>query len=210
MGTGPTDVVAIRRQIHAVAESFIAGPQYRLHGTIRLTACPDGIAGVALPVSIEGARLVWTDRSAPLAGPVRRLVQESGIDVGPPPPTVYTSVEPLDVDSELDIDAHAAELLYRTLFAGRLAVASVVADQEPVLWPEHFDVGAAAEEVNYGVSAGDQHHPLPYAYVGPWTKRDGAFWNAPFGALHPLGPAGDIDSLSREIVDFFRRAQSHL
>ena len=37
-----------------------------------------------------------------------------------------------------------------------------------VLWPEHFDVGIDANEVNYGVSPGDASCPEPYAYVGPW------------------------------------------
>ena len=37
-----------------------------------------------------------------------------------------------------------------------------------MLWPEHFDVAVTDNEVNYGVSAGDDGHPLPYAYVGPW------------------------------------------
>ncbi len=29
----------------------------------------------------------------------------------------------------------------------------------------------------------DVRHSRPYAYVGPWTPREGAFWNADFGAL---------------------------
>jgi len=61
-----------------------------------------------------------------------------------------------------------------------------------VLWPEHFDVAAAEDEVNYGVSAGDDYYPTPYAYVGPWTQRTGPFWNAPFGALYPPDPAPDV------------------
>jgi hypothetical protein len=55
--------------------------------------------------------------------------------------------------------------------------------EEPILWPEHFDLGIALDEVNYGVSPGDNGHPLPYAYVGPWTPREGEFWNASFGAV---------------------------
>ena len=63
---------------------------------------------------------------------------------------------------------------------------------------------------NYGVSAGDSYHPLPYAYVSPWTPRSGAFWNAPFGALHPLDPAADADELKDSIVDFFERGRKEL
>jgi hypothetical protein len=70
---------------------------------------------------------------------------------------------------------------------------------EPVLWPEHFDVGIAADEVNYGVSPGDAGHQSPYAYVGPWTARQGEFWNAPFGALRPAAELAD----PRAVAAFF-------
>ena len=36
-----------RRQLRGVAESLIAGPQYRASGTIRLAVRPDGFAGPA-------------------------------------------------------------------------------------------------------------------------------------------------------------------
>ncbi|HEV7886133.1 MAG TPA: hypothetical protein VGO92_01145, partial [Acidimicrobiales bacterium] len=54
------------------------------------------------------------------------------------------------------------------------------------LWPEHFDVavdlGAEGRRANFGGSPGDEGHPEPYLYVGPWEPRRGAFWNEPFGA----------------------------
>ena len=49
--------------------------------------------------------------------------------------------------------------------------------------------GIGVDEVNYGMSPGDGFHAAPYAYVGPWTPREGAFWNVPFGALRPAGLA---------------------
>ena len=57
------------------------------------------------------------------------------------------------------------------------------AAEEPVIWPEHFDLAVSLDEVNYGVSPGDGGHRDPYAYVGPWTPREGEFWNASFGAV---------------------------
>ena len=68
-------------------------------------------------------------------------------------------------------------------------------DQEPVLWPEHFDLGISLDEVNYGVSPGDSQIPRPYAYVGPWSAREGTFWNTPFGAARPLTELPDVDAL---------------
>ncbi len=40
-----------------------------------------------------------------------------------------------------------------------------------------------ARAPNYGGSPGDDTHPEPYLYVGPWEARAGdVFWNEPFGA----------------------------
>lgn len=54
-----------------------------------------------------------------------------------------------------------------------------------VLWPEHFDLAleagpeAAGERANYGLSPGDESHPEPYLYVGPWVAPAPAEpWNA--------------------------------
>ena len=62
-----------------------------------------------------------------------------------------------------------------------------------MLWPEHFDIATTLDEVNYGVSPGDDYLAAPYAYVGPWDRDglDDAFWNAGFGAAAPLDTLGD-------------------
>ena len=65
------------------------------------------------------------------------------------------------------------------------------------LWPEHFDLATTISEVNFGGSPGDGSHPEPYLYVGPWTPREGEFWNAPFGALRPSSQVhGPEDALA--------------
>jgi hypothetical protein len=200
------DFVASRRQLRGVAESLIAGPQYRASGTIRLAVRPDGFTGTGLPIAVRGLQLVWPQGSAPLAGPVSALADAAGIDAGPPD-GVYDIVDPLKPDAVLNISHAAAEFIYRSLYAGGHAVKHVLPQQHPVLWPEHFDVAAAEDEVNYGVSAGDDYHPTPYAYVGPHTPRSEPFWNAPFGAMYPLDPADDVDQLNAAIVEFFERGR---
>jgi hypothetical protein len=60
-------------------------------------------------------------------------------------------------------------------YAGGHAIKKALPEQHPVLWPEHFDVAATDDDVNYGVSTGDDYHPTPYAYVGPRSKPTGAF-----------------------------------
>ena len=51
---------------------------------------------------------------------------------------------------------------------------------EPVLWPEHLDVAITVDEVNYGISPGDDAIAEPYAYVGPHRPRQAL--KQPFGA----------------------------
>jgi hypothetical protein len=72
------------------------------------------------------------------------------------------------------------------------------------------DAAATEHEVSYGVSAGDDFHPTPYAYVGPSKKPTEPFWNAPFGAVYPLNPAHDADALTSRIADFFERGRRQL
>ncbi len=201
--------VDTRRQLRGVAESLIAGPQYRASGTVRLAVRPDGFAGVALPLSVHGTELVWPGGAAPLAGPVDALAAAAGVEAAPPD-GVYGIVDPLSTDAVVRLDAAAANWVHRSHYAGGHAIKKVLPEAHPVLWPEHFDVAATEDEVNYGVSAGDDDHPTPYAYVGPWAQRTGPFWNAPFGALCPLEPAHDVDALTSHIADFFQRGRREL
>ncbi|MFY9490186.1 MAG: hypothetical protein WAP49_04835 [Mycobacterium sp.] len=210
----PDPFIATRRQLHAVAENLIAGPQYRAAGTIRLAVRPDGFTGTVLPLSVRGTTLVWPDGAVPLAGPADAIAEAAGLQIGPPPTEVYHPVAPLAPDTVLDLDPASADAIYRSLYAGGTAVAEVLAHGHPVLWPEHFDVGAAEGEVNYGVSAGDDEHPLPYAYVAPWgyapNTRTGSMWNASFGALYPIDTAAAVESITDALADFFRQVQSRL
>jgi hypothetical protein len=201
--------VATRRQLRGIAESLIAGPQYRAAGTIRLAVRPDGFVGVDLPLSVHGVEFCWQDGSAPLAGPLSELAGLADVDFGPPH-GAYDIVDPLTADTVLDVDAGAAELLQRCLYAGGYALKQVLQEQHPVLWPEHFDVAVTEDEVNYGVSAGDDFHPLPYAYVGPWTQRVGEFWNAPFGAVRSLDARHDVDELAIDIAAFLTEGRQRL
>jgi hypothetical protein len=206
-------VVATRRQLHGVAESFLAGPQYRATGTIRLAVRPDGFSDTTLAISVHGTTLVWPGGSAALAGPVREIAAASGLEIGPPA-GVYESTAALDPDTVLQLDAEAADTIYRCLYAGGFAIKTVLPEGHPVLWPEHFDVAATVKEVNYGVSAGDDFHELPYAYVGPWdfatAPRTGPLWNAPFGAVHTLDLTADVDALAVDITAFFRQVEGTL
>ena len=75
------------------------------------------------------------------------------------------------------------------------------------LWPEHFDLGMNTDGVNFGCSPGDAGHPEPYVYVGPWDRDglDGAFWNAPFGAVLAYADLLPAPDQREAALSFLRR-----
>lgn len=180
-------ITGTRRALHAVAEQVLAGPQYRTSGTIRLTITDEGFGTVAEPaLAVTAHALLTPGGPRPLDGATcRSLGLQAGVTIGPPL-GLYADYTDVGADEPLRVDAAAAASVIATLRRGDGALRSVFPDLEPVLWPEHFDVALSTGDVNYGISPGDAFLDEPYAYVGPWTARTGAFWNAPFGAARPL------------------------
>lgn len=190
-----TVLAATRRSLHGLAELVLAGPQHRASGTIRLRVTPGGFGGVATELRVEGTELVSPAGRVPLAGTYRELATAAGVEVGAPE-GVYGDTSGVDPDEALELDPAAVSLVELWFGLGDAAMRAFAPDVEPVLWPEHFDLGIAVDEVNYGVSPGDAGEPDPYAYVGPWNQRTGAFWNASFGAVRPAGAFPDAPSLA--------------
>jgi hypothetical protein len=189
-----------RQTLHGVAELVLAGPQYAESGTIRLRVTPDGFGTVAAPhLRVEETDLVSPTTRVPLAGTFASLASAAGVEVRPLR-EVYDQGPPVGPDDPVVVDADAVDVIVTSLAHGDAALRTFAPGQEPVLWPEHFDIAITVAEVNYGVSLGDAHLPEPYAYVGPWTPREGTFWNASFGATRALAELHDVESLA----DFFR------
>lgn len=201
--------VRTRDQMHGLAEGLIAGPQYRSAGTIRLAVYADGFGGAVSPLSIRGIQFDWVDGSTSLAGTPRELARAAGVDFGAPD-GIYPGTGLPDAETTLAVDEAAAALIARSHHVGNQALRQLFAEQQPVLWPEHFDVAVSADDVNYGLSAGDGFHVTPYAYVGPWKPRTGSFWNAPFGAAYPLNPDRDCADLVADVVRFFEQGRAEL
>jgi hypothetical protein len=81
------------------------------------------------------------------------------------------------------------------------------------LWPEHFDLAielgseSAGHRANFGALPGDDDHPEPYFYVGPWTaKVSGELWNAAAfnGAELTYSELIAADDHRRAALDFMR------
>jgi hypothetical protein len=204
-----TDLTATRQALHGVAELVVAGPQYRQSGTIRMRVVPGGFATIAEPdVRVDGAFLVADGVRVPLVDTtIADLATEAGVHVGAPE-GLYDDGSGADPGDEIDVDASAAEYLETCLAVGDAALRRIEPAETPVLWPEHFDLGITANEINYGVSLGDSWLGEPYAYVAPWQPRDGEFWTtAPFGAAVPLRERGDVDSLTAFFAEGAERAR---
>ena len=195
-------LVSTRHALHAVAELVIAGPQQAATGDIRLHVVPGGFAGTASGVRVDGADLVWDGGRTPLGGTCRALAAAAGFTAVAP--DAYEHGSGVDPDEELAFDPEATALLLGWFARGDAALQAFAPGLQRVLWPEHFDVGYALDEVNYGVSPGDDGHPGPYAYVGPWTSRAGPFWNAPFGAARAAAELPEV----ADVVDFFRQGRA--
>ena len=191
-------LTSTRRALHGVAELLIAGPQYRAHGTIRLRVTPGGFGGVVSDTRVEGTDLVNAHDRRPLTGTVRQVAAVLGIDIGGPV-GLYADGSGVGDDDPLTVDAAASAAIESWFATGDAALRTAFAGTEPILWPEHFDVAVVVDEVTYGVSSGDLTWSDPYAYVAPWHRRSGPFWNAPFGAARSADELTDVAA----IVDFF-------
>jgi hypothetical protein len=131
---------------------------------------PSVIAGRRATHLTYVARRVWPQGRAKLAGSLAAPAAAAGVDVGAS--GEYHSVCPLPPDGVLDLDAESAALVSHSLRIGAQALRAFAADQSPMLWPEHFDVGVSVDGANYGVSARDSYHHRPYAYIGPPHRTD--------------------------------------
>lgn len=194
-----TDQDTTRVSMHAVAEYLLAGPQYEQHQTIRLRVTPGGFATVTGPdLRVEGTAVVVGERHVGLHG---RSIPEVAAELGVTPYSLeglYPDGSGVGLGHTLRLDAGFAAKIEEAFQRGQQALSIFAPDVEAVLWPEHFDLGIAVDEVNYGVSAGDHYLAVPYAYVGPWSYRadpakfTGPFWNAEFGAALPIAQIDDL------------------
>jgi hypothetical protein len=187
-------LVTTRRSLHGVAELVLAGPQHAQTGEISLRSVPGGFATTHTPaLSVVGADVVGPDGAVGIDGQnPASLAAAVGVRATSLS-AVYTDGSGITADDALAVDAAAAARIAEAFAAGDAALRSLAPDETPILWPEHFDIGISAEEVNYGVSAGDGYLAVPYAYVGPWSPpAQDDYWNAPFGRAVPVDEIDDL------------------
>jgi|tagenome__1003787_1003787.scaffolds.fasta_scaffold20983057_6 hypothetical protein len=183
----------IRDSWHRVAEHVLAAGQFAASGTIRLRQTAGGYATTAgvdgRQLAVVGLTLVMSDgdarRTAPLTT-IGALAAFAGVRPGLS--GSYSPTTAPDLEALLTGEEQAAETLAAWFSLGTTSLRRFADEaghpQEPVLWPEHFDLGVTVSEVNYGFSPGDEQISEPYVYVMPHAGPPSShpFWNAPFGA----------------------------
>lgn len=156
-----------RAILHAVARDAVSPARERVTGRIGLRATSGGFGtprfGDGERVRVDGAELVRETRTGEEREPLAR------------------------------VDAAAARALAAWYAFGDSLLEQLRTEAVPEeapsivqLWPEHFDIAielgaeSHAARANYGFSPGDEDHPEPYVYVGPWVaeRARGPLWNA--------------------------------
>lgn len=200
-------LAATREGLHRVAEHVLAAAQYAETGHIGLRVVDGGFETMHVlhgsrQLRVEAARLVVIDAHGSRATrltTVGAVAGFAGITPGMPA-TVYPPATPCIPDEPLHIheeDARALAEWYRLAdTALRQFSTEAMTPREPILWPEHFDVGITVSAVNFGGSPGDGHIWQPYLYVGPHggPPSQDAFWNAPFGAARTIAEITSVDA----------------
>ena len=215
----PARFVETRAALHALAEHVITPCRHAANGKIGLRYTYRGFGtpflGDDRQVRVEDGLLLDGERAHPITT-LGDAAAALGIAPGAPR-TVYSPTTEGDPGEPLAVDTGAARALgdwfgFTTLLLEQLrAEASAEDDASRVqLWPEHFDMavtlGPVGRRANYGGSPGDDGHPEPYLYVGPFESRSGSFWNEPFGAS--LGYADILDGA--DPLAFLRRGKELL
>jgi hypothetical protein len=222
----PDRFAATALGLHRVAEQLVAAAR-KPDNEIALEATPGGFGtpefefdGARQRVRVDGAELVREVDGAERRAPLRTLAEGGAVVADLLAPEVELSGEPLGIDREsalalAGINAFAADVL------AELAAAAAPEDAAttPILWPEHFDVAiecgsqAAGERATYGVSPGDENHPGPYLYVGPWKQGiSGELWQARGFPGAELAYADLLAAADPRVaaLDFFTKRQAAL
>jgi len=224
--------VATRDALHRVAEHVLAPVRYADDRGIRLTAHPGGFGTPPLSdgrrVRVDGTTIVIDALDGAKTAELDTIGSAAafvGVEPGLPS-GLYQPATTFVADAPLLLDAQCAAVLaaWYALTAGAIErFAAEVADASPsavVLWPEHFDQAISTEDAderaraNYGASPGDEGHPEPYVYVGPWSPVDPAdpFWNATHfnGAVLPMSALVSSANPADDVLAFLRSGRQKL
>lgn len=193
LGTLPEEFESSRGDLHRVAEHLLK-PKRELETGNEIALCftPGGFgsppwergesSGSSGQIRVEGTEIVLDQDGEERRAEIGNLQAEAEL--------VGAETAGVEAGEGIAVDPDAAAAIADWFAFGTVVLAGLIeghpgADPEPIrLWPEHFDVatvlGLEADEAraNFGASPGDEDHPEPYLYVGPWVEQSGELWNA--------------------------------
>lgn len=177
--------------LHQVAEQVLA-PARKPENEIALEPTPAGFGtpefefeGSRRRVRVEAAELIHEVDGSEQRAPLRSLAAGGALVADLLPAGIELSAEPLEVDPAAALALGRWYGFAATALSRLLDAAGPEDDPTPArLWPEHFDLAvdlgreATGARATYGFSPGDECHPEPYLYVGPWASVSGELWRA--------------------------------
>lgn len=191
-------------------------------GRIGLRPAPGGVATPPFGesrrvVRTAGAHLLLEEAGGVRVAPLTTLgaaADLAGVDLGAPLDLGHSTPHVGDPAAPLGVEEGPARAIAGAFALGQSVLDEVIMRLAPAaapsicqLWPEHFDlacdvaVGPGPDaRANLGLSPGDDDHPGPYLYLGPWgagRPGDPAHWNAPFGARLALSHLPPDDGPAR-------------
>jgi hypothetical protein len=231
----PSTTIHTRLELQRIATHLLARARFEATGRFGLRVTWDGIATPAFGpdgdvLRIAGGLLVHESQRSGSAATraialdghsLGELAAWAGLDLA----TTFTAgaaTPPVgDTGMPLTLDPDACDVVLSWYRVGARAVDGLLPDLvEPSvlqLWPEHFDLGIDAAtrhgRVNLGTSPGDDAHPSPYLYVGPWEPDrpgDPDYWNASFGAVLDAAELAQAVEPVVGALAFFRRGIEQL
>ena len=188
----PENFAANVAALHRVAEKLVA-PARRPDNEIALEASPGGFGtpefefgGARHRVRVEGAELVHEIDGDGRRAPLGSLDQAAVVVAELLPADAELDSDPLEIDAAAGLALGRWYGFGTSVLSGLVDEATAAAGVTPPhLWPEHFDIaielGSEADgaRANFGASPGNENHPEPYLYVGPWTAEvSGELWQA--------------------------------
>jgi hypothetical protein len=205
-GPASATLIATRRQLHGIAECLLAGPEHRQTGEIALRITAGGFSTAAGPeIRLDGPELVHGERRVRVAGSFHELADRLGVEFGAPA-SLYSGGSGVQSDDVVDLDPAAVRLIVDWYALSDTGLRALDPNQQPTLWPEHFDLAILLDDRSYGSSPGDDVHSTPYAYISEDDHDDNPFWNVPFGALRDAAEFSSTDDL----VAFWRAGRALL
>jgi hypothetical protein len=228
-------LVGTRLALHALAEHVLCPARYLVNGKIGLRFTRGGFGtpffGTDEQVRVEGSTLVYTASAGETRTEVTTLgAAASAVGVVAGAPDLFVAATPLDLDAQLALDPDAVSVFGWWFGFATSVLAQLRADllsnpdgaAAPSLiqiWPEHFDASSdlgdadAGQRANFGASPGDEAHPEPYLYVGPWNvpaEPHDPFWNESFGASLPYAALAAAPDARAVALAFFREGRDRL